>query len=84
MVFSRVCSDSTFAGHHLLCPLLTTVLAKSRSQTERASAPKSRPPPRQAWKEAGTQRAWLEGLQKLRLFILLLIYAVIDEDEDDD
>ena len=34
VVFSSACSDSTYAGHHLLCPLLTTMLAKSRSQTE--------------------------------------------------
>ena len=34
VMFSSACSDSTYAGHHLLCPLLTTVLAKSRSQTE--------------------------------------------------
>ena len=37
VVFSSTCSDSTYAGHHLLCPLLTTMLAKSRSQTEWAS-----------------------------------------------
>ena len=29
MVFSSACSDLTYAGHHLLCPLLTTVLAKT-------------------------------------------------------
>ena len=29
-----------------------------------------------------TTRVWHEGLQKLRLFIFF-IYAVIDEDEDD-
>ena len=34
VVFSSACSDSTYAGHHLLFPLLTTMLAKSRSQTE--------------------------------------------------
>ena len=34
VVFSSACSDWTYAGHHLLCPLLTTVLANSRSQTE--------------------------------------------------
>ena len=34
VVFSSACSDWTYAGHHLLCPLLTTMLAKSRSQTE--------------------------------------------------
>jgi len=72
VVFSRVCSDSTFAGHHLLA----TVLAKSRSQIERASAPKSRPPLRQAWKEAGTETAWLE-VETLKKIIM------IDEDEDD-
>ena len=37
VVFSSACSDSTYTGHHLLCPLLTTVLAKSQSQTEWAS-----------------------------------------------
>ena len=37
VVFSSACSDSTYTGHHLLCPLLTTMLAKSRSQTEWAS-----------------------------------------------
>ena len=37
VVFNSACSDSTYAGHHLLCPLLTTMLAKSRSQTEWAS-----------------------------------------------
>ena len=37
VVFSSTCSDSTYAGHHLLCPLLTTVLAKLRIQTEWAS-----------------------------------------------
>ena len=37
VVFSSACSDSTYAGHHLLCLLLTTMLAKSRSQTEWAS-----------------------------------------------
>ena len=34
VVFSSACSDWTYAGHHLLCPLLTTTLAKLRSQTE--------------------------------------------------
>ena len=34
VVFSSACSDGTYAGHHLLCPLLTTMLAKLRSQTE--------------------------------------------------
>ena len=34
VLFSSACSDSTY---HLLCPLLTTMLAKSRSQTEWAS-----------------------------------------------
>ena len=44
VVSSSACSDSTYAGHHLLCPLLTTMLATSRSQTEWASPPESRPP----------------------------------------
>ena len=34
VVFSDACSDLTYAGHHLLCPLLTTLTVKSRSQTE--------------------------------------------------
>ena len=38
-VFSTACSDWTYAGHHLLCPLLTTMLAKSWSQIEWASPP---------------------------------------------
>ena len=37
VVFSSACSDWTYAGHHLLCPLLTTMLARLRSQTEWAS-----------------------------------------------
>ena len=37
VVFSSACSDWTYARHHLLCPLLTTMIAKSRSQTEWAS-----------------------------------------------
>ena len=37
VVFSSACSDWTYARHHLLCPQLTTMLAKSRSQTEWAS-----------------------------------------------
>ena len=37
VVFSSACSNWTYAGHHLLCPLLTTMLARSRSQTEWAS-----------------------------------------------
>ena len=44
VVFRSACSDWTYTGHHLLCPLLTTVLAKSRSQTEWASPTESRPP----------------------------------------
>ena len=44
VVFSGAGSDSTYAGHHLLCPLLTTMLAKSRSQSEWASPPEIRPP----------------------------------------
>ena len=37
VVFSSACSDWTYTGHHLLCPLLMTMSAKSRSQTEWAS-----------------------------------------------
>ena len=37
-------SDSTYAGHCLLCPLLTTVLSKSRTQTRWASPPESGTP----------------------------------------
>ena len=50
-VFSNACSDSAYVGHHLLYPVLTTMLAKSRSQTEWASPSESRlhrhyvPPP---------------------------------------
>ena len=33
VVFSGACSDSTRKEHHLLCPLLRTVLAKSLCQT---------------------------------------------------
>ena len=29
-----------------------------------------------------TTKVWHEGLQKLRLFRIIFIYAVIDEDED--
>ena len=43
-VFSSACSDWTYAGHHLLCPLLATMLAKSQNQTEWASPLESRPP----------------------------------------
>ena len=46
-MFSSACSDSTCAGHHLLCSLMTTTLAKSRSQTEWAHPhppPENRPP----------------------------------------
>ena len=52
VVFTDACSDSTNAGHHLLCPLLTTVLAKSRMESEWVSAfppsalpPSALPPP---------------------------------------
>ena len=38
VVFSNACSDSTYAGHHLLWPLLMAMLTKSRSQTEWASS----------------------------------------------
>ena len=99
VVFSSACSDWTYAGHHLPCPLLTTMLAKSRSQTEWASPQRADhryvPPPillcgLWRWTVSGkgggrntkteaTTRVWHEGLQKLRLFI----YAVIDDDEDD-
>ena len=41
MVFSDACSGATCAGHHLPCPLLTTVLAKLHSQTEWVSPPES-------------------------------------------
>ena len=43
-VFSTACSDWTYAGHHLLCPLLMTMLAKSWSQIEWASPPETRHP----------------------------------------
>ena len=41
VVFSNACSDSTYTGHHLLCPLLMTMLAKLWSQTEWASPQES-------------------------------------------
>ena len=44
VVFSSTCSDSTNAGHHLLCLLLKPLLAKLGSQTVWASFPESRPP----------------------------------------
>ena len=107
VVFTSACSDWTYAGHHLLWPLLTSVLAKSRpNRTEWVSVVPRRPvrpstnPPMwtQWWRSYGfdqnftrgetgilrqaTAIAWHVGLQKLRLFIFL-IYAVIDEDVDD-
>ena len=42
VMFSDACSDSTHAGCHLLCLLLTTIL--SHSQTEWASPPECRSP----------------------------------------
>ena len=50
VVFSSACSDSTYAGDHLLCPLLTTILVKSRSQTEWGSPthPPTHPLPQRA------------------------------------
>ena len=45
VVFSDACSDSAYAGHHVLCPLLTTMLAKWRNQTEWTSPPPERRPP---------------------------------------
>ena len=47
VVYSSACSDSTYTGRHLLCPLLVTMLAKSRSQTESTPTPgpPSPPPP---------------------------------------
>ena len=44
VVFSDACSDSRYAGHHLLCPLLTTMPAKSWSQTEWTFLAESRLP----------------------------------------
>ena len=44
-VFSNACSDLAYTGHPLLCPLLTTVLAKLYNQTDWASSPESRLPP---------------------------------------
>ena len=32
VVFSSTCSDWTYASHHLLCPLLMTMLAKSETE----------------------------------------------------
>ena len=42
VMFSNACSDSTYAGCHLLCLLLTTIL--SHSQTEWASPTECRSP----------------------------------------
>ena len=44
VVFSSVCSDWTYAGHHLLCPLLMAMLAKLWSQTEWTFPPETRLP----------------------------------------
>ena len=44
VVFSSACRDWTYTGHHLLCPLLMTMLAKLWSQTKWTSHPESRPP----------------------------------------
>ena len=44
VVFSDARLDSAYTGHPLLCPLLTTALAKSQSQTECVSPPDSRLP----------------------------------------
>ena len=44
VAFSDDCSYSACKGHHLLCPLLTTKLAKLEGKAERASLPDSRPP----------------------------------------
>ena len=43
VVFRSACSDWTYAGHCLLCPLLMTMLTKMQSQIEWVS-PQSRPP----------------------------------------
>ena len=88
-VFSNACSDLAYTGHPLLCPLLTTVLAKLYNQTDWASSPESRLPPCPSsilWcvarKEAGTLR--LGSPQEhgrkghIRHFCLLH-----NEDEDD-
>ena len=58
-----------YAGHHLLCPLLTTMLAKSpRSQTEWASPPppptQSRPPLRPSTPLMWTLWCWYQGFDQ--------------------
>ena len=108
VVYSSACSDSTYTGRHLLCPLLVTMLAKSRSQTEWAPPPPPPVPPtatreqtattsfHQSCVDSLTLRAlirtvsgkgggrnteaeatlitWHEGLQKLRLLLLLFVF----------
>ena len=92
VVFSNACSDLAYTGHPLLCPLLTTVLAKLYNQTDWASSPDSRLPPcpssilrcvlPQAWKEAGTLklRSPQEHGRKGHIRHFCLLY---NEDEDD-
>ena len=85
LVFSNACSDQTHTGHHLLCPLRTTMLAKSQSQSEPPSQKADRlyqsslllrPLIRIASGKKGGRnteaatRAWCEELQKLRLFFM--------------
>ena len=62
VVFSSACSDWIYTGHHLLCPLLMAMLAKSQSQTEWASPQESRsllwPSTNPMW--TLTSRVWWE------------------------
>ena len=105
VVFSSACSDWTYTGHHLLCPLLTTMLAKLRSQTEWASPERADrcyiPPPillcglsdvesfdqncpRQGRREEHWDWGHHESVAwRATKAETIFIYAVIDEDEDD-
>ena len=58
VMFSNACSDGTFTGHHLLCPLLTTMLARSRSQIEWESPTESRLPLRPSTNPMWTLWRW--------------------------
>ena len=92
VVFSNACSDLAYTGHPLLCPLLTTVLAKLYNQTDWASSPDSRLPPchssilrcvlPQARKEAGTLKLGSpqEHGRKGHIRHFCVLY---NEDEDD-
>ena len=107
MEFSSACSDWTYAGHHLLCPLLMTMLIKLWSQTEWASHQRADrhyvPPPillcglsdvegfdQNCLRQGRREEHWDWGHHESVAWrateaetFLFFIYAVIDEDEDD-